>query len=97
MMPEDGLDQIKDHGAVFLGAVGWPAKVPDHVSLWGLLIKIRRAFEQYASIRPVRLMPGTVIALTTSAAVSLTGITAIARFHRRRLADQAADHAPTPR
>jgi tartrate dehydrogenase/decarboxylase / D-malate dehydrogenase len=58
MMPEDGLDQIKGHEAVFLGAVGWPAKVPDHVSLWGLLIKIRRAFEQYASIRPVRLMPG---------------------------------------
>jgi tartrate dehydrogenase/decarboxylase / D-malate dehydrogenase len=58
MMPEDGLDRIKGHDAIFLGAVGWPEKVPDHVSLWGLLIKLRRGFEQYANIRPVRLMPG---------------------------------------
>jgi tartrate dehydrogenase/decarboxylase / D-malate dehydrogenase len=58
MMPEDGLDQIRGHGAIFLGAVGFPALVPDHVSLWGLLIKLRRGFEQYANIRPVRLMPG---------------------------------------
>ena len=60
MMPEDGLDQIKGHDAVFLGAVGLPAKVPDNISLWGLLIKIRREFQQYANIRPVRLMPGIV-------------------------------------
>lgn len=58
MMPEDGLEQIRNHAAIFLGAVGMPALVPDHVSLWGLLIRIRRAFEQYANIRPVRLMPG---------------------------------------
>jgi tartrate dehydrogenase/decarboxylase/D-malate dehydrogenase len=58
MMPEDGLDQIRGHDAIFLGAVGWPAKVPDHISLWGLLIRLRRSFQQYASIRPVRLMPG---------------------------------------
>ena len=58
MMPEDGLDQIRHHDAIFLGAVGFPALVPDHVSLWGLLIKLRRSFEQYANIRPVRLMPG---------------------------------------
>ena len=58
MMPEDGLEQIRGHAAIFLGAVGMPALVPDHVSLWGLLIRIRRAFEQYANIRPVRLMPG---------------------------------------
>jgi tartrate dehydrogenase/decarboxylase/D-malate dehydrogenase len=58
MMPEDGLDQIRDHAAIFLGAVGFPAMVPDHISLWGLLIKLRRGFEQYANIRPVRLMPG---------------------------------------
>ena len=57
MMPEDGLDQIRNHDAIFLGAVGFPG-VPDHVSLWGLLIKIRRGFEQYANVRPVRLMPG---------------------------------------
>lgn len=57
MMPEDGLDRIAPHDAIFLGAVGWPT-VPDHVSLWGLLIPIRRRFRQYANVRPVRLMPG---------------------------------------
>ena len=57
MMPEDGLDQIRGHDAIFLGAVGFPG-VPDHVSLWGLLIPIRREFDQYANVRPVRLMPG---------------------------------------
>jgi tartrate dehydrogenase/decarboxylase / D-malate dehydrogenase len=54
MMPEDGLDQLRAHEAVFLGAVGAPG-VPDHVSLWGLLIPIRRAFEQYVNLRPIRL------------------------------------------
>ena len=58
MMPEDGPELIRGHDAIFLGAVGMPALVPDHVSLWGLLIRLRRAFEQYANIRPVRLMPG---------------------------------------
>jgi tartrate dehydrogenase/decarboxylase / D-malate dehydrogenase len=58
MMPDDGLEQIRHHEAIFLGAVGFPALVPDHVSLWGLLIRLRRGFEQYANIRPVRLMPG---------------------------------------
>ena len=57
MMPDDGLDQLRQHDAVFLGAVGWP-NVPDHVSLWGLLIPIRRGFDQYANIRPCKLMPG---------------------------------------
>jgi tartrate dehydrogenase/decarboxylase/D-malate dehydrogenase len=57
MMPEDGLTQIRNHDAIFLGAVGFPG-VPDHVSLWGLLIPIRRTFQQYANVRPVRLMPG---------------------------------------
>ena len=57
MMPEDGLDRIRHHDAIFLGAVGFPT-VPDHVSLWGLLIRLRRGFQQYANIRPCRLMPG---------------------------------------
>jgi len=57
MMPDDGLKQIRGHDAIFLGAVGFPG-VPDHVSLWGLLIPIRREFDQYANVRPVRLMPG---------------------------------------
>lgn len=57
MMPEDGLDRISGHDAIFLGAVGFPG-VPDHVSLWGLLIPIRRAFQQYVNLRPVRLFDG---------------------------------------
>lgn len=57
MMPGDGLQQISSHDAIFLGAVGFPG-VPDHISLWGLLIPIRRSFDQYANVRPVRLMPG---------------------------------------
>ena len=58
MMPEDGLQKIRNHDAIYLGAVGLPSLLPDHISLWGLLIKIRREFDQYANIRPVRLMPG---------------------------------------
>lgn len=57
MMPEDGLATIKDHDAILLGAVGFPG-VKDHVSLWGLLIPIRREFHQYCALRPVRLMEG---------------------------------------
>jgi tartrate dehydrogenase/decarboxylase/D-malate dehydrogenase len=57
MMPDDGLDQIKDHNAILLGAVGFPG-VPDHISLWGLLIPIRREFRQYVALRPVRLFEG---------------------------------------
>src|SRR5205085_1337697 len=58
MMPEDWKDQIGGHDALFFGAVGWPATVPDHVSLWGMLIKFRREFDQYVNLRPCRLMPG---------------------------------------
>jgi tartrate dehydrogenase/decarboxylase/D-malate dehydrogenase len=57
LMPEDGLDLLREHDAVLLGAVGWPG-VPDHVSLWGLLIPIRRTFRQYVNLRPVRVLPG---------------------------------------
>ena len=57
MMPEDGLEQLRSFDAIYLGAVGYPG-VPDHVSLWGLLIPIRRAFQQYVNLRPVRLLRG---------------------------------------
>ena len=57
MMPEDGLEQLRKFDAIYLGAVGWPG-VPDHVSLWGLLIPIRRSFKQYVNLRPVRLLAG---------------------------------------
>ena len=58
MMPEDALDRLSKHDAVFFGAAGWPATVPDHISLWGLLIPFRRGYDQYVNLRPVRLMPG---------------------------------------
>lgn len=57
MMPEDGLKLLEDFDAILLGAVGYPG-VPDHVSLWGLLIPIRRHMKQYVNLRPVRLLPG---------------------------------------
>src|ERR1700760_3261184 len=57
MMPTDGLRQLEKFDAIFLGAVGHP-DVPDHISLWGLLIPIRRAFQQYVNLRPVRLLKG---------------------------------------
>lgn len=57
MMPDDGIMQLRDHDAILLGAVGFPG-VPDHISLWGLLIPIRREFDQYVNLRPVRLLPG---------------------------------------
>ena len=58
MMPEDWFEQLKRFEAIFYGAVGWPATVPDHVSLWGSLIPFRRHFDQYVNMRPCRLMPG---------------------------------------
>ncbi|KQT82857.1 tartrate dehydrogenase [Aurantimonas sp. Leaf443] len=58
MMPADGIETLRGFNAIFLGAVGWPAEVPDSVSLHGLLLPIRKAFAQYANIRPHRLLPG---------------------------------------
>jgi len=58
MMPEDWFEQLSGFEAIFFGAVGWPATVPDHVSLWGSLIPWRRGFDQYVNLRPCRLMPG---------------------------------------
>jgi tartrate dehydrogenase/decarboxylase/D-malate dehydrogenase len=57
MMPADGLQQLKSFDAIYLGAVGFPG-VPDHISLWGLLLPIRRSFNQYVNLRPVRLFDG---------------------------------------
>ncbi|MGB0505039.1 MAG: tartrate dehydrogenase [Pikeienuella sp.] len=57
MMPEDGIEQVKSFDSIYLGAVGDPG-VPDHISLWGLLIPLRRELDQYANIRPVRLLKG---------------------------------------
>ncbi len=62
LMPEDGIEQLSGFDAIFLGAVGWPG-VPDHVSLWGLLIPIRRSFCQYANVRPIKLLDGVTTPL----------------------------------
>lgn len=58
MMPDDWKGRIGSHDAIFFGAVGWPDTVPDHISLWGSLLKFRREFDQYVNLRPCRLMPG---------------------------------------
>ncbi|KAF2136762.1 uncharacterized protein K452DRAFT_353789 [Aplosporella prunicola CBS 121167] len=57
-MPEDGLEQLKKHDAIYFGAVGWP-NVPDHISLWGLILPIRKALNQYVNVRPTRILAGT--------------------------------------
>jgi tartrate dehydrogenase/decarboxylase/D-malate dehydrogenase len=58
MMPADWKAQLQDQDAIYFGAVGWPATVPDHISLWGSLLKFRREFDQYINLRPVRLFDG---------------------------------------
>ncbi|MBU3739006.1 MAG: tartrate dehydrogenase [Rhodoferax sp.] len=60
MLPDNWKDQIGGHDAIYFGAVGWPDKIPDHVSLWGSLLLFRREFDQYVNLRPARLMPGIV-------------------------------------
>lgn len=66
MMPEDGIARLRDHHAIFFGAAGFPG-VPDHLSLWGLLIPIRREFDQYVNLRPVRLFPGVTAPIRAEA------------------------------
>jgi tartrate dehydrogenase/decarboxylase / D-malate dehydrogenase len=60
MMPDDWKEKVGGHDALFFGAVGWPEKIADHVSLWGSLLLFRREFDQYVNLRPARLMPGIV-------------------------------------
>ncbi|MEU3273319.1 tartrate dehydrogenase [Saccharomonospora sp. NPDC006951] len=70
MMPEDGIERLSAFDSILLGAVGFPG-VPDHISLWGLLIPVRRAFLQYVNLRPVKLLPGTTSALAGRTAAEL--------------------------
>ncbi|MBU6466953.1 MAG: tartrate dehydrogenase [Burkholderiales bacterium] len=60
MLPDDWKAQIGSHDALYFGAVGWPEKIPDHISLWGSLLLFRREFDQYVNLRPARLMPGVM-------------------------------------
>ena len=58
MLPDDWKEILEKHDAIFFGAVGMPDQVPDHISLWGSLLKFRREFDQYINLRPVKLFPG---------------------------------------
>ncbi|WP_306362956.1 tartrate dehydrogenase [Nocardia sp. CC227C] len=58
MLPDGWFEELRRFDAIFFGAVGWPEVVPDHISLWGSLLQFRRHFDQYVSLRPVRLLPG---------------------------------------
>ena len=60
MLPDNWKDLIGGHDAIYFGAVGWPEKIPDHISLWGSLLQFRREFDQYINLRPARLMPGVI-------------------------------------
>jgi tartrate dehydrogenase/decarboxylase / D-malate dehydrogenase len=73
MMPEDGLETLAGFDAIYLGAVGWPT-VPDHVSLWGLLLPIRRGFDQYVNLRPARLLRGVQSPLSEAGSLDVTVI-----------------------
>jgi len=68
MMPDDWTEQLGSCDAIFFGAVGCPDRVPDHISLWGSIIAIRRAFDQYINLRPVRTIPGVVSPLSAERA-----------------------------
>ena len=71
MMPEDAIETLSAFDTLYLGAVGWPT-VPDHVSLWGLLLPIRRGFDQYVNLRPARLLRGVKSPLANPASLDIT-------------------------
>jgi len=71
MMPEDALQTLAGFDVLYLGAVGWPT-VPDHVSLWGLLLPIRRGFDQYVNLRPARLLDGVESPLARPGELDIT-------------------------
>jgi tartrate dehydrogenase/decarboxylase/D-malate dehydrogenase len=71
MMPEDAMETLAGFDAIYLGAVGWPT-VPDHVSLWGLLLPIRRSFDQYVNLRPARILRGVESPLANPGSLDVT-------------------------
>ena len=81
MMPEDGLARIADHDAIFLGAVGWPT-VSDVEPLWTLLMPIRRSFQQYVNLRPVRLFEGVPSPLARPGDIDLLIVRELRNLHR---------------
>ena len=94
MMPDDWKAQLEGMDAIYFGAVGWPATVPDHVSLWGSLLKFRREFDQYINLRPVRLFDGVPCPLA-GAQAGRHRLLRRAREHRGRV-HQPRRRACTP-
>ena len=72
MMPADGLQQLKPFDAIYFGAVGDP-EIPDHITLWGLRLPICQGFDQYANVRPTRILPGIASPLRNAGPGDLTG------------------------
>ncbi|HUZ01755.1 MAG TPA: isocitrate/isopropylmalate family dehydrogenase, partial [Thermomicrobiaceae bacterium] len=58
MMPPDGIETLKGYDAIYLGAVGDPPRIPDHVTLWGLMMPLRKSLDMYVNVRPIKLLPG---------------------------------------
>ncbi len=96
MMPEDWKAKIGKHDAIYFGAVGWPAKIPDHISLWGSLIKFRREFDQYVNLRPVRLMPGVAVAARKPQARRYRFLGGAREYRRRVFIRRRADVSRIP-
>lgn len=84
MMPDDWHEQLSRFDAIYFGAVGWPDTVPDHISLWGSLLKFRREFDQYVNLRPVRLFPPAFPARWRENSLA-TSIFTWSGKHRRRI------------
>jgi tartrate dehydrogenase/decarboxylase/D-malate dehydrogenase len=99
MMPEDWKEKIGQHDAIFFGAVGWPAKIPDHISLWGSLILFRREFDQYVNLRPGAADAGRAVAAREpqARATSISGWCARTPRANTRRSAGARFPAPTAR
>ncbi len=85
MMPDDWHEQLSRFDAIYFGAVGWPDTVPDHISLWGSLLKFRREFDQYVNLRPVRLFPWRSLARWRENSPATSIFTWSGEKHRRRI------------
>lgn len=90
MMPEDGLAQLRKHDAIYFGAVGAP-DIADHITLWGLRLPICQGFDQYANVRPTRILPGIPTPLRDRGSVTSTGLSS-ARTRKASTPATAAAH-----
>ena len=97
MLPDDWKDQIGGHDAIYFGAVGWPDKVPDHISLWGSLLLFRREFDQYINLRPARLMPGVIAPVVRRDGMGAVVEGVIGRFFTQAFRDRDPPEVATTR